>query len=268
MDARARPTPGLRKPSKSGRPRPATWFSKLEICSSVLWTRARVVVATLPVHAAPGVREYLGAEFEIELDDVLQLDHWNQPPLFVQVADPIILRRELRGLLRGQVPNSPTLVGRALDLIGADIGAMITLSRIDVTEEDVDFDRYEAVIPAARAPAGTVPRRSQGEEAMDTVTYTTAEGTLAYYAEANVVIVDKDGREIERFTASSSQSGPFQRGEFDGDPKRLPLDEDQEPFFDPRVIEDQVAHIEGALLHDLAVAIAAGTYDTVLMGIR
>lgn len=228
-----------------------------------------VVVATLPVGAEPGVRDYLGPEFEIELDELLQLDHWNQPPLFVQVADPIILRRELRGLLRGQIPNSPTLVGRALDLIGADIGAMITLSRIDVTEEDVDTDQHEATIPVeAGGPPGGAPRRPQSDDDMETVTYSTVEGTLAYYIEADVVIVDVDGREIERFTASSSQSGPFQRGEFDGNPNRLPLDRGEEPFFDPRVIEDQVARIEGALLRDLAVAIAAGTYDTVLLGVR
>lgn len=229
-----------------------------------------VVIAALPVNATPGVRDYLGAEFEIALDDALQLDFWNQPPLFVQVADPIILRRELRDLLRGQIPNSPTLVGRALDLIGADLGTMITLSRIDVVEEDVDVDRYEAVIPSAggQGAPGTVPRRPQPDQAMDTVTYRTLEGTLSYYVEANVVIVDVDGREIERFTASSSQSGPFQRGEFDGDPSRLPLAPDEEPFFDGRVLADQRARIEGALLDDLAVAIATGTYDTVLMGIR
>jgi len=225
-----------------------------------------VVVAALPVDAAPGVRDYLGAEFEIELDDVLQLDHWNQPPLFVQMADPIILRREVRGLLRGQVASSPTIVGRALDLIGADLGVMITLSRIDVTEEDVDIDRYEAVIPAAPS-AGGVPRRSQSAEAMDTVTYRTVGGDLVYYVEADVIIVDTDGREIERFTASSSQTGPFQRGEFDGDPSRLPLGRNQQPFFDPDVLADQVGRIEGALVNDLAVAIAAGTYDTVLMGV-
>jgi hypothetical protein len=227
-----------------------------------------VVVAALPVGAAPGVRDYLGAEFEIELDDVLQLDFWNQPPLFVQMADPIILRRELRGLLRGQIPNSPTLVGRALDLIGADLGVMINLSRIDVTEEDVDIDRHQAIIRAAASQeAGGVPRRSQSEEAMDTVTYSTVEGELVYYLEADIVVVDADGREIERFTASSSQRGPFQRGEFDGDPSRLPLSRNDEPFFDPDVLADQVGRIEGALLHDLAVAIATGTYDTVLMGV-
>ena len=103
---------------------------------------------------------------------------------------------------------------------------------------------------------------------MDTVTYTTLRGTLAYALDAEVVIVDPSGREVERFTASTSQSGPFQRGEFQGDPSRLPLDDDEKPFFDARVLAGQVGRIEEALLEDLAVAIAAGTYDTVLMGVR
>lgn len=99
---------------------------------------------------------------------------------------------------------------------------------------------------------------------MDTVTYTTLRGTLSYYLEAEIMVVDDRGREVERFTSSSSKSGPFQRGEFDGDPSRLPLTESEEPYFDPRVRAEQVGTIEGALLEDLAVAIAAGTYDTIL----
>ena len=102
---------------------------------------------------------------------------------------------------------------------------------------------------------------------MDTVQYFTVEGTRSYYVEANIVVVDVDGREVERFTASSDQSGPFQRGEFDGDVSRLPLTSNQEPYFDPQVTADQTGRIEDALLHDLAVAIAAGTYDTVLRGV-
>lgn len=227
-----------------------------------------VVVAVLPVTASQAVRDYLGPDFEVELDDMLQLDHWNQPPLFVSMADPVILRREMRGLLRGQIPNSPIVVGRALDLIGADLGVTVTLSRIDVTEEDVDVDRHRAVIPAQSGRPGATPRRSQDGEAMDTVTYSTVEGTLSYYVEANVVVVDVDGREVERFTASSSKAGPFHRGEFDGDPTRLPLNREEKAYFDPQTHADEVATIEGALLEDLAVAIAAGTYDTVLRGVR
>jgi hypothetical protein len=223
-----------------------------------------VVVAILPVTATPGVRNWLGPEFEIELDDDLTLDHWNQPPLFVEVADPIILRRELRGLLRGQVQQSPIVVGRALDLIGADLGVMIQLSRIEVVEQDVDRRTREVVIPRAAAEGRGVDRTA--DEPMDTVSFATLEGELSYYLEASITIVDEDGRELERFTSSSSQTGPFQRGEFDGDPSRLPLRPNEEPYFDPDVIAQQVGRVEGALLEDLAVAIAVGTYDTVLSG--
>ena len=225
-----------------------------------------VVVAMMPVTGAPGVREYLGAEFEIALDEDLTLDHWNEPPLFVQVADPIILRRELRGLLRGQVAQTPLVVGRALDLIGADLGVLVQLSRIEVTEEDVEETRREAIIPL-QSPTGRGVDR-QADQQMDTVTYTTVQGTLSYYLEANVVLVDADGREVERFTSSSRSSGRFRRGEFDGDPSVLDLPERDRPFFDANAIAVQVGRLEEELMEDLAVAIAAGTYDTVLAGVR
>lgn len=221
-----------------------------------------VVLAVVPVTADPGVREWLGGEFEVALDEDLSVDHWTRPPLFVDIADPLILRRELRGLLRGQATQSPLLVGRALDLVGADLGVIIQLAGIEVVEEDVRQDDHQAVV--TRTVREGVARRSVA----DTVTYTTLDGTLSYYLEADVTLVDPSGREATRFTASARQSGPFQRGEFDGDPSALDLPRGHEPFFDPSVIANQMAGIEGALMEELAVAIAAGTYDQVLAGIR
>mgnify|MGYP001218937400 CR=1 FL=1 len=225
-----------------------------------------VVVAILPVTGVPGVREFLGAEFEIGLDDDLTRDHWNGPPLFVQVADPLILRRELRGLLRGQLAQSPIVVGRALDLIGADLGVLIELSTIEVVEEDVDSTRRQAIVPLPGGAGRGVNRTADQE--MDTLYYSTIEGTLSYYLEADIILVDPAGREVERFTASSDGSGPFRRGQFDGDPAVLDLPVRDAPFFDPAVFAAQVGRIERELMEDLAVAIATGTYDTVLLGVR
>lgn len=221
-----------------------------------------VVLAVAPVIADPGVREWLGGEFEVELDEDLSVDHWTQPPLFVDIADPILLRTELRGLLRGQATQSPLLVGRALDLVGADLGVLIRLNGIDVVEEDVDRDEHEAIVD--RTIREGVARRA----VPDTVSYVTLEGTLTYHLQAEVTLVDPSGREVTRFTASSTQSGPFQRGEFDGNPGDLDLDRRHRPFFDPTVIAGQMAAIEGALLEEIAVAIAAGTYDQVLAGVH
>ena len=220
-----------------------------------------IVLAVVPVMADNGVREWLGGEFEIELDSDLSLDHWNRPPVFIEIADPIVLRTELRGLLRGQMTQSPLVVGRALDMIGADLGVMIRLSGIDVVERDVDRDQFQAVVQR------TVREGTRRSEVADTVTYSTLRGTLQYYVEADILLVDPTGREVNRFTASSRQSGIFERGEFDGDPSLLDLDSSRARFFDPSVISGQMATIEGALLEDLAVAIAAGTFDQVLAGI-
>ncbi len=255
-----------------------------------------VVLAVVPVTADAGVREWLGGEFEIQLDADLGLDHWNRPPLFVEIADPLVLRSELRGLLRGQATQSPLIVGRALNLIGADFGVMIRLSSIEVSEEDVDIDRHEALIErrvntnrggralgrgddrGRGADQGRGRARGRGtdepadttvaEPVIDTVTYSTHRGTMSYFVEAEVLLVDATGREVNRFTASTTQSGPFERGEFDGDPRLLPLEGDRARFFDPSVLSGQVATIEGAVLEELAVAVAAGTFDQVLAGIR
>ncbi|MEM7417049.1 MAG: hypothetical protein AAF389_16200 [Gemmatimonadota bacterium] len=221
-----------------------------------------IVVAVVPVTAEPDVRDWLGGEFEVELDSDLALDHWGQPPLFVEMADPLILRSELRGLLRGQALASPMLVGRALDLIGADLGVMIRLTEIEVVEEDVQRVEYEAVVPR------NVRQGARRTTVMDTVPYTTLEGVLAYDVQTEILLVDPSGREVNRFTASAFQDGPFSRGEFDGDPGLLDLNGSREHFFDPTVIADQMARIEGALLQELAVAIAAGTYDQIISGIR
>ena len=86
--------------------------------------------------------------------------------------------------------------------------------------------------------------------------------------EAQILLVDGTGREVNRFSASTEQRGPFARGEFDGDPNTLPLERSQEHFFDPSVIGGQMADIESVVLQDLAGVIATGTFDQVLAGIR
>lgn len=233
-----------------------------------------VVLAIIPVMADPGVPEFLGGEFEIRLDDDLGLDHWNRPPLFVEIADPLILRTELRGLLRGRLTQSPLIVGRAVDLIGADLGVMIRLTSIEVVEEDVDTDHRETVVQrntssgAQGRGRGRARGRPNDTQVMDTVTYTTHRGTLSYFVEAQIIFVDTNGREVNRFTSSSRQSGQFERGEFDGDPRILALEGDRARFFDPSVIAEQIASIEDRVLEELAITIAGGTFDQVLAGIR
>ncbi|MDZ7778815.1 MAG: hypothetical protein U5R14_02620 [Gemmatimonadota bacterium] len=214
--------------------------------------RGSIVVAVPPVVAREPVRHRLGPEFEIDLDERLALDHWTEPPPFVRMADHTAMRGELRSLLRG-VPQTPLLVGRALELVGGDLAAMIEVSDVEVVEEDV-----QRITREARLTDGA------GQRAPRSVEYTVVEGTLVYRASADVILVDHAGREVTRLRAEGHSSGAFRRGAFDGNPDRLELSDDERALFDPRTLAEQAEPIEAALMADLAMAIAAGTYDTVV----
>jgi hypothetical protein len=216
--------------------------------------RGTVVVAMPPLTASGSVRDHLGPEFEIHLDDDLVLDHWTNPPPFVRMADHTAMRSELRGLLRG-VSQSPLVVGRALDLIGADLAAMVQLSEVEVLEQEVERTTRESRLRDGSTGPSREPRPT---------TYDVVEGTLAYRLVADVVLVDHEGREVTRFRAEGRSSGPFRRGEFEGNHERLELSEAEAALFDPALLGEQMARIESALMEEVAVAIAAGTYDTVL----
>ena len=128
---------------------------------------------------------------------------------------------------------------------------------------DTDVGGTTTSNPGQRGRPGSPPVATA-----DTVHYTTVRGTMTYYVQAEILLVDPTGREVNRFTASSRQSGPFERGEFDGDPRILRLQDSEARFFDPAVFARQMRTIEGAVLGELAAAVATGTYDQVLAGIR
>lgn len=216
--------------------------------------RGTVVVAVLPVTARVPVRERVGPEFEIRLDEGLVLDHWTRPPSFVRMADHQVLRSQLRGLLRG-VPPTPVIIGRALDGIGADLAAVVELVDVEVVERDVRRTAREGMLRDG-TPGQTRPPRP--------VTWEVVEGEVAYRGVADIVLIDAGGREVTRFRAEGRTSGPFRRGEFDGNPDRLEVAEEDRVLFDPVWLADQVGRIEGELMAQWAVAIASGTFDTVL----
>jgi len=213
-----------------------------------------LVVAVPPVTASGAFRDALGPEFEIRLDEDLALDHWTRPPPFVRMADHAAMRSELRGLLRG-VPQTPMLVGRVLELVGADVAAMIELMDVQVIEEDVErIARETRLLDGGRARV----------REPTPVTWHLVRGTRTYRALADIVLVDYTGREMTRFRAEGGFSGPFERGEFDGNHDRLELSDEERRFFDSRRQAEQHAALEQGLMDELALAIAAGTWDQVL----
>ena len=268
-------------------------------------------MAALPVSANERVREVAGTTLEIELDQAMETGRWRSAPPFVAMADANILRRELRGLLRGVIPQSPALVGRALDLIGADYGVMVELVSLRITDEDVEVDERTAVIrrqdldrergPARDACYGpglghdrgrgvrldpadcrgrgwgpdqgsdsdrNTRRRWVTYDIGDTVTYWVISGERTVRAEADVLIVNLDGRAIAEFTINSRQEGSFQEGEFDGDPWQLGLNNRDARLFDFAEWADEWTRIQRDVISQLADGITVQTFRAVLSGVE
>jgi hypothetical protein len=274
-----------------------------------------MVVAALPVSSTERVRDVVGVDLEIALDESLEIGHWREAPPFIAMAEPDILRRELRGLLRGRIPQSPALVGRALDLIGADYGVMVELTSIGIADEDVEIEDRTAVIgrkdvarsrarereqrddlrvcdgPGRRRGVGLdsdpcrgrgwggsqrtdqAPRRTTRRswvmyEVGDTVTYRVISGKRTVRAEANVLLVDVDGRAVAQFAITSREEGRFRIGEFEGDPWQLGLSGRNARFFDWSEWDDEWTRIRRSVIDELAVGITARTFSQVLSRVQ
>ncbi len=96
------------------------------------------------------------------------------------------------------------------------------------------------------------------------MTFTVVTGRLAYEADAEMRIVDLDGRTVARFDAVAREAGRFRRAEYYGDPWQLDLSNDEARLFDWNMQEDQWRAIERPLLRQLASAISVGTFEELL----
>ena len=274
-----------------------------------------VVLAALPVSATAQVRDLTGAELEIELDEGLETGYWLNAPPFVQMADANILRRELRGLLRGVIPQSPTVVGRALGLIGADYGVMVEVTSIRISDENFRVEERTAVVRRQEVDRSRTRERERGAardecvgpgrgqdrgrgvgldadecrgrgwgggknsgqnssstsrsrwvtyEVDDTVTYRIISGERVVRAEAEVLLVNLDGRPIAEFTISAHQEVPFRVGEFDGDPWQLQLSNRNARLFEFDEWDQEWSRVQRAVVDQLARGISVETFEEVL----
>jgi len=275
-----------------------------------------VVLAPLPVSSTERVRDVVGADLEIALDETLETGPWREAPPFVVMADSDILRRELRGLLRGRIPQSPALVGRALYLIGADYGVMVEINSITIADVGLEIEEHTAVIERrdvvssrerergrrrvcdgpgqgqARGRGvglesdpcrgrgwggGQQGGRGSGQEASqgwvmygvgDTVTYRIISGRRTVRAEAEVLLVNLDGRAAAQFTIAAHEDGPFLVGDFNGDPWQLGLSGRHSRVFELGEWDGEWSRIRRSVIQELAVGITAETFAEVLSRIH
>lgn len=207
-----------------------------------------VVAAVLPVSSTPQVLETVGPEFAIQLADDLELDFWRQPPPFVAIADPLVVRREVRFVQRADRPLSSYEVADVLGRVGAEIGVLIEFAQVQVIETDVR----------------TTARDTRTREGV-AATYNVLEGNLVYDASLEVIVVDPRGRELRSSTFKVQENGRFDRGVYPaGNWRDLDLSRNELRLFDPDVRAEQHAAVARELLAALVPAVADQVFGAVL----
>jgi len=238
------------RPSDPARPWDPATGSPTDVVDAALALQDRAVaagtlgMAVFPVTEAAQLEGRGEADPAQLLSDVLELEHWRNPPLFLAVADPVLVRTVTR---RFTPPGTPLRPERIMDELRADFGVLIEVTQLTLTEQNVRHRTRTA-------------RTGRGASA----TYAEEEGTLRYEAQADVVIMGRDGRELDRFPMTEDESGPFERGVYEGDARTLELSRSEARLFDPVVLAQQRAAIEDALMGQLAGKIAEEVFRRVL----
>ena len=115
---------------------------------------------------------------------------------------------------------------------------------------------------------GTTRRRWVTYDIGDMATYWVVSGERTVRAEADVLIVNLDGRVVGEFTITARQEGSFREGEFDGDPWQLGLNSRNARLFDFGEWDDEWRRIRREVIDQLAVGIAVETFEEVLSGVE
>lgn len=170
--------------------------------------RGTVRVAILPVMGRAQVRDSLPDDLFAELNDELALNHWNRPPLWLDVVDPVAAGREAR---RHGGARQPLDISAAAQ-IGRRLGArMVVVMEIDSVR------RGEAGV--------TTQRRAARTQAGADTAFTVREGRVETWARVTWHVVDAAGwdRVAEEGTADARSTARFRRAEYRGDWRTLDL---------------------------------------------
>lgn len=193
-------------------------------------------VVVLPVSARSVVGGMDAQRFALHLSDVLELEHWRLPPPLVAVADPTVVRREVRRRSGIDGVLSPRETARILDAMDADYGVSVEVASLTLEER---VERSETV--EARTRDG---RR---------VTYEVRRVRLRFEASAETLVLDAEGRRLTDFVERASASDVVQRAVYVGDLGDLNLGRNERRLFDPAV--ERSAQL--SLLEEVADRLAA-----------
>lgn len=175
-----------------------------------------IAVAVTPLWRTDDAARFLPEGFLSALNDELELVAWSEPPMFIAVMDPLLVRRALRDLRYHSTLMTAPEASRLARNVGADIVVTADVEIFTVTESDV---REEI--------------RNTKTKAGKPVTYMRRSGMLDYRARLRYAVVDPASqRAVRDRTVEVRESGRFERAVYDGDWANLELTRNERRWFE------------------------------------
>jgi tetratricopeptide (TPR) repeat protein len=204
-----------------------------------------------------------------EVNDVLNLSYWTEPPLFIAAVSPVPTRRLLREMDLHRTVMSrlqASRAGRRLDADRVLVGDIVSFrEEIDDLEREpvrVGWNPPEAQSGGRAATRGR-PSAESGEPT-DT-TFVVERYDRELYARVEIRVLDPFAkRTLAQHTIDVELAGPMERGVFDGDWQNLDLSGAETSLFRPDDLRDRERELEIAFADAVASAVARESFDRIL----
>jgi hypothetical protein len=203
------------------------------------------VVAVVPVWRREKIGRHVPAGLLEDVNATLQDQHWNEPPLFVAIADPRAVRQTLRRLEFDREVLSGPRAATVAQRVGAAFVAIPFLVRCDYDAEE--------------QPGKHVVKRRDGGQA-EILLY--GRRTLTVRCAYRVVNVH-DGRVVAEGHIDTADGRRKRHAVYAGDRRELLLTTEEHAWFDPRRLREADREIEREIARALAAGLAEAVYGDV-----
>jgi hypothetical protein len=225
------------------------------------------VAAFLPLWQTREAADALPNGLLREINDVLMLEHWTAPPVFIASVPPVPLRRTLRRfdldrtvLSRKQAAR----IGRHLETDFVVVGDIVSYRDV---QDDVETTPQTARW-SVNTPEGRGATRGRQAAAPTDTTFFVEQYERELYATVEVRIIDPvAGRTLVTHTIDVDVSGPMERGVFDGNWRNLDLSGAETSLFREEDLRTRERELELALADAVAGAVANETFNRILKSI-
>lgn len=213
-------------------------------------TAGTLTVAILPFWSSERVADEAPRGMARELYDILLYEYLSEPVLFVAVADPGMVHREIRRLRfrdRALSRNMAVRVGQNINTDFVVIGSI------------------ESYLQEEKDPQEKVHKVRLRKDKSSFTTYVEKKYTVKLTVEVEYQIIDSTRhRVIEEKTINTKVSDKFRRGYFDGDYTTLDLSRSERRLFNTEEWRRSEKKLEDKLIDKLAERLADRIYKRIL----